>query len=107
MGSAFVGDKEYAGGGKSMLIGAAILLMVIVYAVMLSKEVRKKTKRIIFGITTMLVIAPLLSWLLGIGYGVYEGDGFAAMGVMIILFPILFLAGLVILLVGIFKKEVS
>ena len=90
-----------------MLIGAAILLMVIVYAVMLSKEVRKKTKRIIFGITTMLVIAPLLSWLLGIGYGVYEGDGFAGMGVMMILFPILFLVGLVILLVGIFKKEVS
>lgn len=100
-----MGDKEHARGGKSMLIAAAILMGGLLFAAILSRRVRKRTERIIFGITTMLVVAPLLSWLIGMGYGIYEGDGFAGMGVTFILFPILFLTGLVILLVGIFKKE--
>lgn len=53
----------------------------------------------------MIVIAPLLSWLIAIPYGISEGDGFAAVGLLIILFPILFLSGLVTLLIGIFKKN--
>jgi hypothetical protein len=102
-----MGDKEHARGGKSRLIGAAILLAGVIFAAILSRRVRMKTKRIIWGLTTMFVIAPLLSWLIGMSYGIYEGSGFAAAAVMMILFPILFLTGLVILLIGIFKKEAS
>lgn len=52
----------------------------------------------------MLVIAPLFAWVISIFYGIKEGDGFATVGLMAILFPTLFLVGLVILLVGAFKK---
>jgi len=55
----------------------------------------------------MFVIAPLLSWLIGISYGIYVGEGFAAVAVMIILFPILFIVGLIVLLIGLFKKTKS
>ncbi len=50
-----------------------------------------KFKQITCGIVTIFVIAPLLSWLLGISYGRYVGEGFAAIGVMVILFPVLFI----------------
>ncbi|KGR84376.1 hypothetical protein CD32_12345 [Lysinibacillus odysseyi 34hs-1 = NBRC 100172] len=90
-----------------MLMGAAILIGGLIFAAVLTKGIGKRKKRIIWGITTMLVIAPLLSWLIGMSYAIYEGDGFAGIGVMLILLPPLFLAGLVILLIGIFKKETN
>ncbi len=102
-----MGDQEHAKGGKSMLMGAAILIGGLIFAAVLTKGIGKRKKRIIWGITTMLVIAPLLSWLIGMSYAIYEGDGFAGIGVMLILLPPLFLAGLVILLMGIFKKETN
>jgi hypothetical protein len=63
-----------------------------------------KRKRIVWGITFMVAVAPFFSWLVGIWYGISVGDGFAAMGVMVILFPIFFLGGLISLLMGIFGK---
>ncbi|MEA0553246.1 hypothetical protein U1P98_22105 [Lysinibacillus irui] len=86
-----------------MVIVTLLLVMSIVFMIGLGKS--KKTKCIIWGITIMIVIAPLLSWLIAIPYGISEGDGFAAVGLLIILFPILFLSGLVTLLIGIFKKN--
>ncbi|MFF5995606.1 hypothetical protein AAGS61_12780 [Lysinibacillus sp. KU-BSD001] len=101
-----MGEKEQATGGQSIMMAIGILLIGLIVAIVLTKGTTSKYKQIIWGITTMLVIAPLLSWLLGISYGIYEGEGFAAAGVIVILFPILFLTGLVLMIRGIFKKEV-
>ncbi len=38
-------------------------------------------------------------------YGVRESEGFAGAALMMILFPLIFLIGFVILLIGFFKKE--
>ena len=99
-----MGDRANAKGGRSIMIAASIVCIVLVVATFLSKGATIKFRQIIWGIVTMFVIAPLLSWLIGISYGIYVGEGFAAVGVIIILFPILFIVGLVLLLIGIFKK---
>ncbi|MBG9691267.1 hypothetical protein ACE1MS_10570 [Lysinibacillus sp. fkY74-1] len=85
-----------------VVVIALVLIVSIVFIICLGKS--KKTTFIIWGITLMVVIAPLFAWVVSILYGIKEGDGFAAVGLMVILFPFLFLIGLVILLVGVFKK---
>ena len=100
-----MGDRANAKGGRSIIIAASIVCIVLVVAAFLSKGATIKFKQIIWGIVTMFVIAPLLSWLIGMSYGIYVGEGFAAAGVMIILFPILFIVGLALLLIGILKKD--
>ncbi|ACA40282.1 hypothetical protein J2D69_11215 [Lysinibacillus sphaericus] len=84
-----------------VVVIALVLIVSIVFIICLGKS--KKTTFIIWGITLMVVIAPLFAWLVSILYGIKEGDGFAAVGLMVILFPFLFLIGLVIFLVGVFK----
>jgi hypothetical protein len=88
-------------------IGVAILMLVVGLAIAYHLSVGKsaKRKKIVWGITFMVTVAPFFSWLVGIWYGISVGDGFAAAGVMVILFPIFFLGGLIALLVGIFGKE--
>ena len=51
----------------------------------------------------MFLIAPILSWILGMIYGVIVSSGFAGGGLMVILFPIIFVVGIVILIKG-FKE---
>ncbi|MGF0470010.1 hypothetical protein ACQQ6W_10200 [Lysinibacillus fusiformis] len=85
-----------------VVVVALVLIVSIVFIICLGKS--KKTTFIIWGITLMVVIAPLFAWVVSILYGIKEGDGFAAVGLMVILFPFLFLIGLVIFLVGVFKK---
>ncbi|MFC9600959.1 hypothetical protein ACFTQL_24410 [Peribacillus butanolivorans] len=48
----------------------------------------------------MFVIAPLFSWIVGTLNGKSEGSGFAAIGVLIIMFPILFIIGVVLFWIG-------
>lgn len=100
-----MGDRANAKGGRSRIIAASIVCIALVVAAFLSTGATIKFKQITWGIVTMFVIAPLLSWLIGISYGIYVGEGFAVVGVMIILFPILFIVGLALLLIGIFKKD--
>lgn len=71
---------------------------------MVSLGKSNKKKYIIWGITMMLVIAPLFSGVVSILYGRYAGEGFAAVALMMVMFPLLFLTGLVLLLLGILKK---
>ncbi|MFS0781721.1 hypothetical protein [Bacillus sp. 1P06AnD] len=53
----------------------------------------------------MFLIAPLGAWLIGITFGVIFHDGFTAAGFMAILFPTIFLIGLYLTVIGIFKKK--
>ncbi|MFJ7513125.1 hypothetical protein ACIQW7_27450 [Peribacillus simplex] len=52
----------------------------------------------------MLAISPFLSFAVGLTYAFIVGNGWAAL-IMWYLFPIGFIIGLIMLLVGIFKKK--
>ena len=86
-------------------VAIIILTVALAIAYQLSKSKSKKRKYIVWGITTMLAIAPLFSWLISITYASIEGSGWAGVAMMGIMLPILFLVGLVILLVGVFRKK--
>ncbi|WP_214484653.1 hypothetical protein [Bacillus sp. SM2101] len=90
-----------------MAIGIAIgiILFGLVLAFQLSHGKTKKRRCIIWGVTIMLAIAPFFSWLVGISYGIYVGDGFAGGALMVILFLIIFLSGLLSLLVGVLGSD--
>lgn len=52
----------------------------------------------------MLAISPFLSFAIGRTYAVIEKDAWAAL-IIVYIFPVIFVIGLVMLLVSIFKKE--
>jgi 4-amino-4-deoxy-L-arabinose transferase-like glycosyltransferase len=81
------------------------LVLGVAAAFSLSKNKTWKQKNVIWGLALMFAIAPFLSWLVGMLYGIQVGDGFSGGSLMVILFPIIFIAGLVTLLVGIFGNE--
>jgi uncharacterized membrane protein len=82
-------------------IYAVIILIVgIVIATLFSLRKPKAKKFRIWGITTMLIIAPIASWLISSIYGLSEGSGFAMIGLLIILFPILFIVGIILYWIG-------
>ncbi|WP_416147633.1 hypothetical protein ACM26V_15505 [Salipaludibacillus sp. HK11] len=86
----------------SIEVGIIILIIVIAIAIacILSVNKSKKRKLIVWGLTTMLAIAPLLSWLISISYAISEGSGWAGVGLMWILLPLLLLVGLVLIVAG-------
>lgn len=91
----------------AMGVAIVILSLAMLVAFQLGKGKSKKRKYIVWGIATMVAIAPFLSWLIGITYGISVGSGFAAMGIMVMMFAFLFLIGLISLLIGIFRKETT
>ncbi|TCI63201.1 hypothetical protein [Exiguobacterium sp. SH0S2] len=66
-------------------------------------ESRKKKYKI-WGIALMLPISPALAFSIGLSYAISVENGWAGL-IMWLIFPIIFLIGLTLLLVGIFKKE--
>ena len=87
------------------LLFAFIFVFVTVYVgFLLTLKKNRKRKFVTWGLLTMFIFAPGLSWLIGMSVGVLVGDGFAGGAMMVILFPIVFIIGLILLLIGIFKK---
>ena len=85
---------------------AFIFIFATVYiGFLLTLKKSKKRKYIIWGLLTIFIFTPVLSWVIGIIFGIIEGDGFAAIGMMTLLFPIIFIIGLILFLVGIFKNS--
>jgi len=89
----------------AILVAVIIVIVAMVIAYQSSRGKSQKRKFIVWGLTTMVAIAPFLSWLVSIGYANIEGSGWAGVALLSIMFPLLFLFGLAILLVGIFKKK--
>ncbi|GGG12253.1 hypothetical protein GCM10010912_65850 [Paenibacillus albidus] len=83
-----------------MIIGCAFIA-----AYILSKDKSPKRKYIVWGSFTMLPISPLISWIVSMLYADYVHDGFAGIGLLMILTPLLFIVGLVLLLIGLFRKD--
>ncbi|WP_235973607.1 hypothetical protein [Peribacillus faecalis] len=82
----------------------SIMLVSLSIAFFLSNEKTKKWRNIIWGITIMVTIAPSLSFSVGLIYAIIVQNGRADM-LMWVLFPIFFLIGLTLFLIGIFTKE--
>lgn len=85
-------------------VGYGIAFIGALVAYQLSKGKSKKRKHIVWGIALMLAISPFLSFAVGQTYAFIVGNGWAAL-IMWYLFPIGFIIGLIMLLVGIFKKK--
>jgi len=87
------------------VVGYGVAFIGALVAYYLSKDKSKKRKYIVWGIALMLAISPFLSFAVGLTYGFITKNGWAIPGTIIILFPIGFLIGLIMLLVGIFTKK--
>ncbi|WP_157842774.1 hypothetical protein [Bacillus alkalisoli] len=94
-------------GGESIMIvlAATILVLTLIIGVILSNGKWKDKKFIVWGIITMVCIAPLLSWIVSVQYGIKDGDGFAGIALMMVMFPIIFLVGLIILFMGVYRQK--
>ncbi|WP_163103519.1 hypothetical protein [Peribacillus alkalitolerans] len=88
----------------AIFVALAIVILGSTLAFYLSKGKSKKRKYIVWGITTMLAIAPFLSFSIGLTYAIIVENGWAAM-LMWILFPVIFISGLILMLVGLFRKK--
>lgn len=86
------------------VVGYGVALIGVLTALYLSENKSKKGKYIVWGVTLMVAISPFLSFAIGLTYGSITGIGWAIPGTILILFPIGFIIGLSMLLVGIFKK---
>lgn len=96
--------KRFRSGEIAIFTASCLLLIGVGLTAFLTRHAKLKTKWIAWGLATMVVIAPLLSWLLSFSYGIYEQEGFAAIGMLSLLFPLFFLVGLVVFVVGLFRK---
>ncbi|HEU5139486.1 MAG TPA: hypothetical protein VFT51_05895 [Bacillales bacterium] len=90
----------------AIFVALAIAILGSVAAYQLSKGKSKRRKYIVWGITTMVAIAPFISFVIGITIAISISNPWAG-GIMLYLFPIIFVIGLIMLLVGIFKKNVT
>lgn len=90
---------------KYEMYAGIFLVIGIIIAIWLSINKSKGSKYLIWGITTILIFAPVLSWLISRLYGLSKGSGFAMMAVFVILFPIMSVIGMLLCLVGLKKRE--
>ena len=82
------------------LYAVMILIVAIGIGVWRSMNTSRDIKYRVWGITTMLIFAPVFSWLIGSLYGLHEGNGFAMIGVFVIAFPLIFITGVVLYCLG-------
>lgn len=87
-----------------IIIGYVIAFIGAFVAALISINKSKKNKLKIWGIALMVPISPALAFAIGRHYAVIVENGWAAL-IMFYIFPFIFIIGLVMLLVGMFKKE--
>lgn len=87
------------------LASGLILIAALFIAYQLSKGKSKKRKYIVWGITTILAIAPTLSFLVGWLFVFIFQDPWAGIGTFALALPVTIIIGIVILLIGIFTKK--
>ena len=89
----------------ALLFALAIIFFGVYLGFVLTLKKSVKRKFIVWGLITIFLFTPFLGWSISIQVAIAEGDGFAAVAMMMILFPLFFLIGLILLLYGIFKKK--
>ncbi|MGF9978081.1 hypothetical protein [Viridibacillus arvi] len=88
------------------LFAAVIILLGVYFSVTFTKNQSLKKKYIIWGLVTMFIFTPFVGWFISMSVAIAVGDGFAGVGMMMLLLPIFFITGLILTLIGVFKKRV-
>lgn len=88
------------------LFASVIILLGVYFSVTFTKNQSLKKKYIIWGLVTMFIFTPFVGWLISIAVAIAVGDGFAGVGMMMLLLPTFFIIGLILTFIGIFKKSV-
>jgi|SRR5690625_4968302 len=88
----------------AIIVGYVITLLGAVIAYLLSQDKSIKRKYVVWGLAFMVPISQALAFSVGLTYARIVENAWAAL-IMWYIFPILFLIGLIMLLVGIFKKD--
>lgn len=88
----------------AIAVALGIVVLGVALAIHFTRGTSKKRKYIVWGIALMVAIAPFLSFAIGLLYAIIMRNGWAAL-IMWYLFPILFLIGVIMLIVGIFIKK--
>ncbi len=83
-------------------VGYLIALLGVVIESIFSEGKSKRRKNQVWGIALMLPISPAFA--VGLTYAAIVNDPWSTL-IIVYIFPILFITGLVMLVVGIFKKE--
>lgn len=106
---AFIIDSEGPFAKQDIMIsplylGYLITLISIPLASLFGMGRSKKSKYRIWGIAIMLLISLPLAYSIGITYSLIVGTPWATM-LLLYVFPVIFIVGLILLLVGVFKKD--
>ena len=91
---------------EAIFFAISIVLVGLAVALFFSNGKTKKRKYIIWGITLMVAIAPFLSFSISLTYALIVVNGWGSL-IMWYLFPIIFIIGLTLLLIGIKEKSFS
>lgn len=87
-----------------LYLGYFITLLTVGIVYLLSMQKSNKIKYRVWGIAIMVPISLPLAYSIGITYAYIEGNPWAT-SILIVVFPVIFIIGLIILLIGIFKKD--
>jgi cytochrome bd-type quinol oxidase subunit 2 len=88
----------------AFVIALLIVLVGLIAAFQLTEGRSEKGKYIVWGIVTMIAFAPFLSFVIGVMYGVVVRNSWAT-SIIMFLSPLIFVIGLIILLLGIYKND--
>ncbi|QPQ29255.1 hypothetical protein [Lysinibacillus sp. JNUCC 51] len=88
----------------AFVIALLIVLVGLIAGFQLTEGRSEKGNYIVWGIITMIAFAPFLSFVIGVMYGIVVKNSWAT-SIMMYLSPIIFVIGLIILLLGIYKKR--
>lgn len=84
-------------GGKAMLVCFVIAVMSFALFVPLLRARSQKVQKISWSLIWIFLHAPILTWLISFSVGTLYRDGFAAIGMLFIAYPALFVIGLLII----------
>lgn len=88
----------------AFVIALLIVLVGLIAGFQLTEGRSEKGNYIVWGIITMIAFAPFLSFVIGVMYGIVVKNSWAT-SIMMLLAPIIFVIGLIILLLGIYKND--
>ncbi|MDQ0232542.1 hypothetical protein [Metabacillus malikii] len=88
-----------------LIIIGMLIVSILICATFFSKGKPRKSKFIVWGLTIMLGLAPLLSWIISISYTMVDDNPWTGILLLLILFPTIFLIGFILLLIGIFLRQ--
>ena len=86
-------------------ISIGIIVLSVVCGISWTVGKTKKRKYIIWSLLAIFGIGPFAAWLIGMMYAFNVGDGFAGMGVMILLYGATFIIAFLFLIAGLFMKS--